>query len=56
MAEERHSDDDPVAQSRKLKAASEEFIRTARARVDSAKQHMERARNVLQAAVSQRRW
>ena len=49
MADDERPEDDPVSQSHRLKAASEEFIRTARARIDSATQSIDRCRNLLQA-------
>lgn len=47
MADERRPEDDAVLHSRRLRAASEEFIRTAKARI-------ERTRNLLQVMLLRR--
>jgi hypothetical protein len=39
----------PVVQSRELIAASENFIRTAKSRIQAADESLDHARNVLQA-------
>lgn len=54
MADDERRQDDAVFQSRILKAASEEFIRIAKARIDAARQRIERTRNLLQAVVLRR--
>jgi hypothetical protein len=47
-------DKPPVVQSRELRAASENLIRTAKSRIQTAAEHVEHARNRVQ-AVSLRR-
>jgi hypothetical protein len=54
MADERGPQDNAVLRSLRLKAASEQFIIKTTARIEAARQRIERTRNLLQAVVLRR--